>query len=106
MFAASAQFLLNNLLNRICLLRFCKRNKLKISKTHFFQMAARIYYCIGRIFFDKLVFSGKVAPNLVILGYHPRFSHSTVQTLYRWKALITNKLFRNSGTPVYYQCRL
>jgi hypothetical protein len=34
-----------NLLSRICLLRFFKYNKLKMSKTHFFQMAPRIYCC-------------------------------------------------------------
>jgi hypothetical protein len=46
MFAASAEYLLNNLLSRICLLRFFKYNELKMSKTNFFQMAPRIYYCI------------------------------------------------------------
>jgi hypothetical protein len=48
MFAASAECLLNNLLSRICLLRFFKHNKLKMSKTHFFQMAPRIYYCTAQ----------------------------------------------------------
>jgi hypothetical protein len=51
MFAASAECLLNNLLSRICLLRYFKHNEIKISKTHFFQMASRIYYCTGRKFF-------------------------------------------------------
>jgi hypothetical protein len=48
MFAASAKCLLNNVLSPICLLRFFKYNKLKMSKTHFFQMAPRIYYGTGR----------------------------------------------------------
>jgi hypothetical protein len=51
MFAASVNCLLNNVLSRICLLRFFKYNKLKMSKTHFFQMAPRIYYYS---FFNKL----------------------------------------------------
>jgi hypothetical protein len=48
MFAAFAECLLNDLLSRICLLRFFKHNELKMSKTNFFQMAPRIYYCTGR----------------------------------------------------------
>jgi hypothetical protein len=36
MFAASVEWLLNNLLSRICLLRFFKHNELKMSKTIFF----------------------------------------------------------------------
>jgi hypothetical protein len=50
-FAASAECLLNNLLSRICRLRFFKHNELKMSRTHFFQMAPRIYYCTGRKLF-------------------------------------------------------
>jgi hypothetical protein len=49
--SASADCLLNNLLSRICLLRFFKHYELKISKTNFFQMAPRIYYCTGRKLF-------------------------------------------------------
>jgi hypothetical protein len=51
MSAASAECLLNNLLSRMCLLRFLKHNKLKMSKNHFFQMAPRIYYWTGRKLF-------------------------------------------------------
>jgi hypothetical protein len=51
MFAASAERLLNNVLSRICLLRFFNHNELKMLKTHFFQMAPRIYYCTGRKLF-------------------------------------------------------
>jgi hypothetical protein len=36
MFAGSAECLLNNLLSRICLLRFYKHKELKISKNSFF----------------------------------------------------------------------
>jgi hypothetical protein len=55
MFAASVKCLLNNVLSRICLLRFFKYNKLKTSKTHFFQMAPRIYIALlVENFFDKL----------------------------------------------------
>jgi hypothetical protein len=48
MFAAFAKCLLNNLLSRICVLRFFNHNELKMSKTHFFQMAPLIYYCTVR----------------------------------------------------------
>jgi hypothetical protein len=61
MFAASVECLLNNLLSRICLLRFFKHNKVKMSKTHFI-------IALVENFFEKLAFSGKIAPNLVILG--------------------------------------
>jgi hypothetical protein len=65
MFAASVEYLVNNLLSRIRLPRFFKHNKLKMSKIHFFSNGTP-YLLLN--FFDKLVFSGKVAPHLVILG--------------------------------------
>jgi hypothetical protein len=60
MFAASAECLLNNLLSCICLLRFYKHKELKMSKTHFFQMAPRIYYCTGRKHFWQVFEQYKV----------------------------------------------
>jgi hypothetical protein len=60
MFAASAECLLNNLLSRICLLRFFKHNELKMSKTHFFQMVPRLYYCTGRKLFWQALEQYKV----------------------------------------------
>jgi hypothetical protein len=63
MFAAFAECLLNDLLSRICLLRFFKHNELKMSKTQFFQMAPRIYYCTGgKFLFDDLVISKISSP--------------------------------------------
>jgi hypothetical protein len=43
MFVASAECLLKNLLSRICLLRFFKHNELKMSRTHFFQVAPQVF---------------------------------------------------------------
>jgi hypothetical protein len=53
MVAACGECLLNNLLSRMCLLRFFKHNEPKMSKTHFFQMAPRIYYCTRRKLFRQ-----------------------------------------------------
>jgi hypothetical protein len=55
MFAASVECLLNNLLSRICLLRFFKHNKLKMSKTLFFFKCHPIFIItLVESFFYKL----------------------------------------------------
>jgi hypothetical protein len=51
-FASFVECLLNNLLSHICLLRFFKHNKQKISKTKFFQNVFII--ALVESFFDKL----------------------------------------------------
>jgi hypothetical protein len=56
MFAASVEYLLNNLLSRIRLLRFFKHNELKMSKTHFFFKWHPVFIItLVESFFDKLL---------------------------------------------------
>jgi hypothetical protein len=51
MFATSAECLLNNLLSRICLLRFFKHNDIKMSKTHFFKWHPAFIIALVESFF-------------------------------------------------------
>jgi hypothetical protein len=56
-----------NLLSRVCLLRFFK-HKLKMSKTHFFQMAPRIYYILQKVreirkSVDRVLFRNRLLNN-------------------------------------------
>jgi hypothetical protein len=56
-----------NLLSRICLLRFFK-HKLKMSKSHFFQMAPRIYYILQKVLeirqsVDRVLFRNRLLLN-------------------------------------------
>jgi hypothetical protein len=64
-----------------------------MSKTHF------IISLVER-FFEKLAFSGKIAPNLVILGKHPRFSHSTIKTLYPGVGYRQSRVLSEDVVPV------
>jgi hypothetical protein len=68
MFGASVKCLLNNVLGRICLLRFFKYNKLKMSKTIFFQMAPCIYYCT--LDFQIRLYKPYIVQKLVKKAFH------------------------------------